>query len=66
MEKHDMEHHAVLAALAFGRQHSYVTPGFKPHDWVLEAMMTVYRFGFSDGHDEGYSEGRTDAEAERE
>ena len=52
MTRQDMEHQAVLAALAFGSHHSYVNPGFTPHEWVLTAMETVYKYGVDDGREE--------------
>lgn len=47
---------AVEAALAYGREHSYVSPGFKPHEWVIKAMIEAYNLGHEDGYERGIRE----------
>ena len=48
MNKAQLVELARNTALARGKEHSYVVPGFEPHEWVIDAMWAAYCAGFAD------------------
>ena len=55
--KAEFRAYAQMAAFAYGSEHSYVVPGFEPHEWVYAAMLEAMKSGRDDGWREGYDEG---------
>jgi hypothetical protein len=51
-------------AILFGREHSYVSSTFEPHEWVVKAIMSAYSEGKNDGYDEGVRDGYRDGYTE--
>ncbi len=48
MDSYEAGKHARNYAQEFGEQHSYVTPDFVPHGWVVLAIMAAYNKGYGD------------------
>ena len=48
-------------------EHGYTQEvNFKPHSWVVEAMIAVSAEAFAEGKDEGYDDGYRDGESDAE